>query len=66
MNLLIFISFSMIHSIPVLVPNNFKGNPPPGAFQSAYTIAQYDYVITGAGPDTKIEVECWMLQDSSQ
>jgi hypothetical protein len=65
MNSLIFIVFSMIHSIPVLTTSNFKGKPPPGAFQSAYTIAQYDYAIIGAGSDTKIEVECWMLQDSS-
>jgi len=65
MDVLKFIFMSAINSLPILTINNFKGTPPPDAFQSAYTVGQYDYVIMGTGPNIKIEVECWMRQDLS-
>lgn len=48
-------------SVPILTIENFKGKPPIGAYQSAYMVAQYDFVIK----ETRIDVECWMRQDLS-
>jgi hypothetical protein len=65
MNVFKSIVLFAINFIPILTTTNYKGKSPPGAFQSAYTVTQYNYVVKGAGSDIKIDVECWMLQDSS-
>lgn len=57
--------FIFIGSLPLLSTDNFKGNAPADAYQSALTVMQYSYIIREAGDQTSLSIECWMLQDSS-
>lgn len=68
MRILIITILALLYKIQpnlALGVNNFKGQPPAGSYQSAHTVAQYDYVFKGKGDKMNLSIECWILQDSS-
>jgi len=58
--LLILISY-----VPSLRVENFKGTPPAGAFQSAYTECDYGFIFDNGRIRIPIKVYCIFKQDKS-